>query len=265
MSATLNDFRQIAASSYSYFCGSNARPGGDGCSWEFGVSLIPLYKRSYKIFNLSASGGYRVNETNIIVNSIATPKTYGGQFHFGFLTDLAVLSSIFGPAIDPGAYALNAIQIAFPPNNQNTVTSAANLVQQDARLLVNDLQKTTQQVILGAQAVSQNSQQALFDSLNNQRTLFSLPFGYFGPTESQFQGALSAQTDPAFFPQNYIVPPGFDYLVLFPFSGISLYSFGAGPNLGHYANTFGFDLSSTLNFNMLPISAEDFDRIIPVS
>jgi hypothetical protein len=78
---------------------------------------------------------------------------------------------------------------------------------------------------------------------------------------------FSVQADPIPVPSNYIIPPGFDVLAIFPFAGLTAYDPAAigALNFGYYGTDQGFNLSSSMNFNMLPISAEDFNRIIPVS
>lgn len=258
MSATLNDFRQIATGSSSILKGAP----GLACAVQFSLSLTPLYKRAYKLFNISASGGVKNNEEDSLIGSIGTSVSKGGMYHFGFLCDENVLTTLFSQAFAP-IYASGAIKIVYP-NTLQTITSESQLFEANRLLQINDIQKSSLQVILAVFPAGNLPQFDLFNTLNNQRTLFALPFGQFDFTANSL---YSPQSDPTAIPSNFIIPAGFDYLVTFPFSGLTGYDGTTGPigaPFGYYNNNAGFNLSSFLNFNMLPLSSEDFERIIPV-
>lgn len=211
---------------------------------------------------MSASGGVKNGEADSLIGSIGTYISKGGMYHFGFLCDSNILSTVFGVAFTPAIYASSAIKVAYP-NNLLTILSASALQDANALLEINDIQKTDLQVVLAILAAGNLPQLDLFTTLNNQRTLFSLPFGYFNNS-----GTLSLQSDPVAIPSNFICPAGFDYLVTLPFSGITSYdgSIGTiGNPFGYYNNNEGFSFYSILNFNMLPLAQEDFEKIIPVS
>jgi len=260
MSATLNDFRQISTGSSSVLKGTDTL--NLTCAVQFSLSLTPLYKRAYRLFNISASGGVKNNEEDSLIGSIGTSVSRGGMYHFGFLCDENVLSTLFSQAFAP-IYASGAIKIAYP-NTLQTITSEAQLFAANKILQINDIQKSSLQVVLAVLAAGNLLQLDLFNTLNNQRTLFSLPFGQFDFTADSL---YNPQSDPTAIPSNFIIPAGFDYLVTFPFSGLTGYDGTIGPvgfPFGYYYNNSGFNLSSFLNFNMLPLSNEDFERIIPV-
>lgn len=260
MSATLNDFRQISASSSAIFIGGPT--SYVNCTFQFSLSLIPLYKRAWKIFNINACGGYKISEGDNLVGNIATPSTKNGQFHFGFLTDINVLSSLFGPGLNYGGGNVALL-------NQNSpsifpVLSASDLLTADSLLEKNDLQKSNNQSIFYSGVFTLQNQRNVYNNLLNARTLFSIPMGNFALSGSPF--LFSVQADPIPVPSNYIIPPGFDVLAIFPFAGLTAYDPAAigVPNFGYYGTGEGFNLSSSMNFNMLPLSNEDFERIIPV-
>lgn len=258
MSATLNDFRQITVASSSIFMGTDTL--NLFCAAQFSVSVIPLHKRAWKLFNINASGGYRNSEQDSLIGAITTPITKGGMFHFGLLCDSNLLSTIFGQAL-AAVIPTSAVKIVYP-NSLSTVLTPADLLAANAQLGLNDLQKATLQTILAVLPAGNLIQFDLFNGLRNQQFLFSLPFGYFNNS-----GTLSLQSDPISFSSSFVAPPGFDYLVVFPFSGLTGYDGTIGPvgsSFGFYNNGEGFNLSSIMTFNMLPLSSEDFERIIPV-
>lgn len=260
MSATLNDFRQISTGSSSILKGTNTL--NLTCAVQFSLSLTPLYKRAYKLFNISASGGVKNNEEDSLIGSIGTSVSKGGMYHFGLLCDENVLTTLFSQAF-ASIYPSGSIKIVYP-NTLQTITSEAQLFAANKLLQINDIQKSSLQVVLAVLAAGNLPQLDLFNTLNNQRTLFSIPFGQFDFTANSF---YSPQSDPTAIPSNFIVPAGFDYLVTFPFSGLTNYDGTIGPigsSFGYYNTNAGFSLSSFLNFNMLPLSSEDFERIIPV-
>lgn len=260
MTATLNDFRQISSQSAALFRGGAV--GFFDCVFQFSISVIPLYKRSYKLFNINASGGYRILEDNQFVGNPNRVIIKNGVFHYGFLTDNAILSSLFGPGLNYVGGGLNLLtqnQPNFP------IGSASALAQADLRLQANDIQKSLQQSIFYSTINTYQDQQTLYNNFLNARTLFTLPFGKIDmPIPNQF----SVQSDPVAFSTSFIIPPGFDNLVILPFCGVISYFGGAGGvpiGYGRYDTDDGFDISSLMTFNMLPVSPEDLGQSLQLS